>query len=1018
MMQPFRLTEGGAIDRSRPLRFQFDGQRYAGYAGDSLASALLANGVHLVGRSFKYHRPRGIVSAGVEEPNALFQVGYDPRTEPNVKGTIAELVDGMVLQSQNAWPTLGFDIGAINARFSKFLPAGFYYKTFMGPGRGTKAWMLYERFIRKAAGLGYAPTQPDPDAYDKTYAHCDLLVVGGGPAGLAAALAAGRGGARVLLVEMDHRLGGSLLNDPEREIDGLPAPAWVARVEAELASLPQVTVKTRTMCFAAYDHNFFALWENVSDHLTEAERPEHQPRHRLIKLRTGQAVFAAGAIERPLIFRDNDRPGSMLAASAEAYLRRYAVRPGKRAVLVTNNDSAYRAALALSDGGVEIAAIADLRETPSGPWTVAAQQRGLRILPGQAVYATAGTKRIKAVRVGKLDGEGKSLTGAQEEIACDLVLNSGGWTPSVHLHSQAKGKLTWEAEAQLFRPAAPGQAGQRSAGGCNGTFGLGAILDEGHRAGKTAAAELGFTAETGKAPQAGGKSGGKSGGEGEGFLPLRPLWLIPADKPLGHKGKHFVDQQNDVTAADLKLAMREGFRSIEHVKRYTTTGMATDQGKTSNLNALTLVAETLAKPVPEVGTTTFRPPFAPVSFGAWMGRDVGDLLDPLRKTPMDPWHEANGAVFENVGQWRRPWYYPQGEETMREAVNRECLAVREAVGLLDASTLGKIDIQGPDAATFLNRVYTNAWSKLAVGRCRYGLMLGEDGMVSDDGVTARLGENHYLMHTTSGNAAPVLAHLEEFLQTEWPDLKVFLTSVTEQWATAQIAGPYARELLAEIAPDLDLSHEALPHMSVTDGTVAGRQARIFRVSFTGEASFEVSVPSSYGLGLWEALMRAGAKYGASPFGTEAMHVLRAEKGFIIVGQETDGSVNPLDLGMDWIVSKTKDFVGKRSLTRADMSKPDRKQLVGILTENPEALLPEGAQLVETPGEERPLPMLGHVTSSYWSPSLGRSIAMALIKGGRARKGQTLHAPLEDGRVLACQVVDPLFYDKDGSRLRA
>ncbi|MEQ8652531.1 MAG: sarcosine oxidase subunit alpha family protein [Kiloniellales bacterium] len=1006
-MQPFRLTEGGLIDRSRPLHFQFDGHRYDGYAGDSIASALLANGVHLVGRSFKYHRPRGIVSAGVEEPNALFQVGQDPKTEPNIKGTIAELVDGMTLQSQNAWPSTSFDLGGINARISKFIPAGFYYKTFMGPGKGTKAWMLYERFIRKAAGLGYAPTQADPDHYDKSYAHTDILVVGSGPAGLAAALSAGRSGARVLLVEMDSHLGGHLLATKGQEIDGAEASEWLAKAEAELASLPNVTVKTRTVCFAAYDHNFFALWENVSDHLTEAERPDLQPRHRLIKLRTKQAIFAAGAIERPVIFRDNDRPGSLLAGAAETYLNRYAVRAGKRAVLVTNNDSAYRTALALNAGGIEIAAIADLRETPVGHWTAEAQKQGLRILAGQGVYAAKGTKRVQKVSIGEISADGKTLGGKREEIACDLVLNAGGWTPSVHLHSQSKGKLAWEEEGQYFRPSTAGQPGQRSAGAGNGTFGLGAILAEGHASGQAAAEALGKTGAVGEAAKA----------DSPDFLPLRRLWLIPADKPVGHKGKHFVDQQNDVTAADLQLAMREGFRSIEHLKRYTTTGMATDQGKTSNLNALTLVAETLAKPIPEVGTTTFRPPFTPISFGAWMGRDVGDLLDPLRKTSMDPWQEANGAAFEDVGQWRRAWYYPEPGETMQQAVNRECKAVREAVGMLDASTLGKIDIQGPDAAAFLNRVYTNAWMKLGIGRCRYGLMLGEDGMVMDDGVTARLGENHYLMHTTSGNAAQVLAHLEEYLQTEWPEMRVFLTSVTEQWATAQIAGPYARDLLAEIAPDLDLSAEAFPHMSVINGRVAGREARIFRVSFTGESSFEVSVPSSYGLGLWETLMRAGAKYGITPFGTEAMHVLRAEKGFIIVGQETDGSVNPLDLGMDWIVSKTKDFIGKRSLSRADMAKPDRKQLVGILTDAPAEVLPEGAQLVETPGEQRPLPMLGHVTSSYWSPAMERSIAMALIKGGRARMGQTLHAPLKDGKIIACKVVEPVFYDKEGSRLR-
>jgi len=1008
MTQPFRRAEGGLIDRERPLSFQFDGQRYQGYAGDTLASALLANGVHLVGRSFKYHRPRGIVSAGVEEPNALFQIGHDPRTEPNVKGTLAELVEGMVAWSQNAWPTLSFDVGAINSTLSRFLPSGFYYKTFMGPGRGTRAWMLYERFIRRAAGLGYAPSLPDPDLYDKSYAHTDVLVVGGGPAGLAAALAAGRAGARVTLAEMDSRLGGRLLSTPDAEVDGMPALEWVAKAEAELRSLPEVRIMIRTICFAAYDHNFFALWENVSDHLPQAEWLVGQPRHRLWKLRTRHTVFAAGAIERPLVFRDNDRPGCMLASAAATYAARWAVRPGSRAVVVANNDGAYRDALALADAGTEVAAVADLRTDPAGAWTDRARERGLRILSGHALFGTAGKKRVTGALVAPMADDGKALRdGGREEIACDLVLNAGGWTPSVHLFSQAKGKVVWDGERHLFRPGEPGQANQTSAGACNGTFALGSVLAEGHAAGAAAAAASGRDGSAGAPATAGG----------EDFLPLRPLWLVPADKPLGHKGKHFVDQQNDVTAADLKLALREGYRSIEHLKRYTTTGMATDQGKTSNVNALTLVAETLAKPVPEVGTTTFRPPYAPVSFGAWMGRDVGDLLDPLRKTPMDSWHEANGAAFENVGQWRRAWYYPQPGERMRDAVNREVAAVRQAVGVLDASTLGKIDIQGPDAAEFLNRVYTNAWSKLAVGRCRYGLMLGEDGMVRDDGVTARLGEQHYLMHTTTGNAAPVLAHLEEYLQTEWPQLRVFLTSVTEQWATAQIAGPYARELLAEIAPELDLSEAALPHMSVTHGVVAGRQARIFRVSFTGEASFEVSVPSSYGLGLWEALLRAGARFGINPFGTEAMHVLRAEKGFIIGGQETDGSVNPRDLGMDWIVSKTKDFVGKRSLTRADMEKSDRKQLVGILTEDPKEVLPEGAQLVETPGSQRPLPMLGHVTSSYWSPTLGRSIALALVKGGRARIGGRIFAPLADGRDVACQVSETVFYDKEGSRLR-
>ena len=992
--QPFRLAAGGRIDRDRPLSFTFDGRAYQGFAGDTVASALLANGVHLVGRSFKYHRPRGIVTAGIEEPNALLQVGDDPATEPNVKATVCELVEGLKAQSQNRWPSLGFDVGALNSLVSKFLPSGFYYKTFMWPP-STKGWLFWEKFIRKAAGLGKAPTGRDSDRYDKSFAHCDVAVVGGGAAGLAAALAAGRAGKRVVLVELDSALGGWLLTQREAAIDGQPALDWVARATAELAGLPNVQVMTRAIAFAYFDHNFLGLWQNLTDHLAPSERPKDGPRHRLVKLRAKQVILATGAIERPLVFRDNDRPGVMLAGAAQAFVNRWAVKPGTKAVVVTNNDSAYGAALDLKAAGVEIAAVVDLRQNPDGALTDRAEAAGIRVLADHGVIAVLGKARVSGVQIAPLAANGQGIGQPVETVACDLVLNAGGFTPTVHLFSQAKGKLAWDETRQWFKPGQAGQPNQLSVGACNGTWGLGAALAEGFAAG----------------------GGGAASASDEDFLPLRPLWLIPADKPLGHKGKHFVDQQNDVTAADLKLALREGYVSIEHLKRYTTNGMATDQGKTSNMNALAIVAETLAKPLPEIGTTTFRAPYAPVSFGAFMGRDADDLLDPLRKTPMDPWQEANGAKFENVGQWRRAWYYPKAGEDIHAAVNREVKAVRESVGILDASTLGKIDIKGPDAAEFINRIYTNAFLKLEVGRCRYGLMLKEDGMVMDDGVTARLAPDHFLMHTTTGNAAPVLNHLEEYLQTEWPQMKVFLTSVTEQWATVQVAGPNARRLIGEIAPGLDLSTEAFPFMAVRHGEVLGQPARIFRISFTGEGSWEINIAPSYGLALWEALMTAGAKYGITPYGTEAMHVLRAEKGFIIVGQETDGSVNPLDLGMEGMVSKTKDFVGKRSLYRADMAKPDRKQLVGLLTEDPRAVLPEGAQLVADPKEPKPMTQLGHVTSSYWSPNLGHSIAMALVKGGRARLGQTLHAPLPGGKVIACRITDPVFYDKEGVRLR-
>jgi sarcosine oxidase subunit alpha len=678
-------------------------------------------------------------------------------------------------------------------------------------------------------------------------------------------------------------------------------------------------------------------------------------------------------------------------------------------VIVTNNDSAYAAALDLQAAGVGIAAVVDLREDPSGHYSEQAEAKGIRILNDHAITATKGRTRVQSVSVAEIRHDGKGTVGQGEEIACDLVLSSGGWNPSVHLFSQAKGKLTWDEDHACYVPGEAMQKAQRSAGLCNGTFGLGASLAEGFEAGRAAAADCGHT-----------KKGRKKlaiEAEDHDILPARWLWYIPPSQPPGKAGKFFVDFQNDATAADLKLALREGYRSIEHVKRFTTTGMATDQGKTSNVNAIGVVADETGRSLPDVGVTTFRPPYTPVTFGIFAGRDVDDLLDPLRKTPMHSWHERRGAKFEDVGQWRRAWYYPLAGEDIHAAVNREVKAVRQSLGIMDASTLGKIDIQGPDAAEFLNRIYTNAWSKLGIKRCRYGLMLGEDGMVMDDGVTARLGENHFVMTTTTGNAAPVLAHMEDYLQTEWPELKVFLTSVTEQFATITISGPNALGLMARISK-IDLSPEALPHMGVALGEVAGVPARVFRISFTGEASYEINVPASYGHGVWNNVIMAGEDYAITPYGTEAMHVLRAEKGFIIVGQETDGSVTPIDLGMDWIVSKKKpDFVGKRSLSRSDMVKTDRKQLVGLFTDNPEEVLPEGAQLVEEVLPEPPMPMVGHVTSSYHSPNCGRSIALALVKGGLTKKGARLYAPLEDGKVIACRIAEsPVFFDPKGERV--
>ncbi len=996
--QQHRLHGGGRIDRRRPLHFTFDGAGYVGYAGDTLASALLANGVHLVGRSFKYHRPRGIFGAGSEEPNALVQLGRGGLTEPNARATVVELYEGLNAASQNCWPSVRFDLWALNGVLGPLFPAGFYYKTFMWP----QSWWrrVYERLIRRAAGLGRAPTAPDPDRYEHMHAHCDVLVVGAGPAGLMAALAAGRSGARVILVDEQPELGGALLSEPSDH----PGAVWLRSVAAELETCAELRVLTRTTAFGYYDHNFLGLLERVTDHLP-ADAAPHLPRQRLWKVRASQVVLATGALERPLVFADNDRPGIMLASAVRTYVNRYGVRPGRRAVVFTNNDSAYRTALDLVRAGVGVSVI-DLRARPAGSLPAEARAAGISVLAGHAITGTKGRHRIASAQVRRLNASGDQVEGPVDTIPCDLVCVAGGWNPTIHLQSQSRAMPRYDDARALFLPGEPRQP-ERSAGACNGASTLRACLEQGARAGQEAAAATGFTAELPELPQL----------DEPEEAPARTMWLVPSGRPL-QRSKMFVDLQNDVTAGDIRLALGEGYRSIEHVKRYTTTGMGTDQGKTANVNALGIVAEITGESIAEIGVTTFRPPYTPVTFGAVVGRNCGAMFDPVRRTPMHAWHETHGAVFEDVGQWKRPWYYPGAGEDMAAAVAREVKATRAGIGILDASTLGKIDIQGPDAAELLNRIYTNAWGRLAVGRCRYGLMLGEDGMVFDDGVTTRLGEHHYLMSTTSGGAARVLAWLEEWLQTEWPELEVYCTSVTEQWATIAISGPHSRKLLAELAEGIDLAPAAFPHMSMRDARVRGVPARVFRISFTGELGFEIQVPASYGLAVWEACIEAGAKYGITPFGTEAMHVLRAEKGYIITGQDTDGTVTPHDLGMDWIVAQQKpDFIGKRSLARADIQKPGRKQLVGLLPEPASELLEEGAQIVADPHQSIPMTMIGHVTSSYMSPNLGRSFALALVKDGRARLGERLYVPMLD-RTIAVTVTEPVFFDKEGERLRA
>lgn len=989
-----RLAEGGRIDRRRRLGFTFDGVRHHGFAGDSLASALLANGVHLVGRSFKYHRPRGIVGAGVEEPNALVQLGEGAPTDPNVRATVTELTDGLVATSQNRWPSLQYDIGSINDLASPLFSAGFYYKTFMWPPSWWKR--VYEGAIRKSAGLGRAPDGPDPDRYEHRHAHCDVLVAGGGPAGLMAALAAASSGARVILAEQDTMLGGWLLGEPA----GTLTDAWLDEERARLGGFGELRVLTRTQVTGYYDHNYLTMLERSGE---GPAGDRHLPRQRLWKVRAKQVVLATGSLERPLVFPGNDRPGVMLAGAVRSYLHRHAVLPGRRTAVFTNNDSAYATALALAAAGAEVR-IVDLRSKVDGPLAAQARAAGIRIDEHAVVSATEGAQRVAAAEIRELegdDGPGRVI----ERMPVDLVASSGGWVPTLHLHSQARGRLTFDDARGVFLPGDSVQA-CRSTGAAAGIFGLKDCLEDGAAAGMAAAEAAGFA--PGRPPIPGFPLP-------DDEQPIQPVVVVPGS--LARRKKAFVDLQNDVTAADLAQALGEGYRSIEHVKRYTTTGMGTDQGKTSNLNALAIVSAITGRPVPEIGATTFRPPYTPLTFGAIAGRNAGPLFDPVRYTPMHDWHERHGAVFEDVGQWKRPRYYPRGSEDMAAAVAREVKAARTSVAVLDASTLGKIDIQGRDAAELLNRVYTNAWSRLEVGRCRYGLMLGEDGMVFDDGVTTRLGEHHYLMSTTSGGAARVLSWLEEWLQTEWPELRVFCTSVTEQWATVSVSGPKARDLLGALVRDVDLDPAAFPHMSMREARVGGVPARLFRISFTGELGYEIQVPARFGVGLWDAVVAAGRAFDLCPYGTEAMHVLRAEKGYIITGQDTDGTVTPPDLGMDWIVSRKKpDFIGKRSLNRADMERPDRKQLVGLLTAAPDEVLEEGAPIVADPKQTIPMAMLGHVTSSYWSPNLGRSFALAMVRDGRFRTGQTLSIPMID-RTVEARVVEPVFIDQEGARLR-
>ena len=999
MSQRFRTAQGGRVDREREIQFTFNGKSYTGLAGDTLCSALLANGVHMIGRSWKYHRPRGVMSAGSEEPNAIFQVEKGNRTIPNARGTQVELYDQLDASSVNCWPSLDLDLLSINSKFSRLMPAGFYYKTFMWP---KSMWMKYEHFIRKASGLGESPRELDPDRYEHTHAHCDVLVVGGGVAGLSAALAAGRAGARVIIADEQSEFGGLTLAS-KAQIDGAEASQWIENAVAELQQMPEVTLLPRSTVFGYHDYNFLTINQRLSDHLPLAERPAS--REKLWQVRAHQVVLATGAAERPLIFANNDRPGIMLASAASIYANRYAVQPGSRAVVFTNNDSAYQSALDLKAAGVEVEAVVEARDSSDSEIANTVRSAGIEVINGSVVIDTAGRKRLSSVQVMRLSAEGNSVSGDARSLSCDLLAVSGGWSPVVHLNAQSGAKPVWDDAGAMFRPGEPTQL-QVSAGAANGTLDLAGCLQEGVTAGNQAAIACGFEASSqpAKAEQT----------DSEAIL---PLWLLPSAYTPGRGPKAFIDMQNDVGAADIALAVREGFKSVEHVKRYTAMGFGTDQGKLGNINGMAILAATMGQSIAATGTTTYRPNYTPVSFGAFAGQNLGDrLFDPVRKTAMHAWHEENGALFEDVGQWKRPWYYPKDGEDLQQAVNRECLAVRDSVGILDASTLGKIEIRGKDSARFLEMIYTNNWMKLEVGKGRYGFMLGEDGMVMDDGVTIRLAEDHFFMHTTTGGAAGVLAWMERWLQTEWPEMEVFLTSVTDHWATAAVVGPKSRDVVAAVCEGIDFSADAFPFMASKTGTIGDIECRVNRISFSGELAYEVNIPANHGRFMWEKLMQAGAAFDITPYGTETMHVLRAEKGYVIVGQDTDGSVTVDDLGLGWALSKTKDdFIGKRSLSRPDTIRKDRKQLVGLLTQDPQTVVPEGAQLVDDPKAPAPVPMIGHVSSSYYSACCGHSIAMALVKGGHHRMGDTVYAPLSDGRVIEATITEPVFYDKEGAK---
>ena len=987
--QPFRLPSGGLIDRSQTLRFRFDGEAATGFAGDTLASALVAKGTRIVGRSFKYHRPRGILSAGSEEPNALVELRSGARREPNTKATTIELYEGLEARSQNHWPSLKFDVLAVNSLLSTIFVAGFYYKTFMWP---SSFWeKLYEPIIRRAAGLGRGAGVGDPDRYEHAYAFCDVLVIGAGPAGLAAALVAARSGARVIVCNEDFCFGGRLLAE-RQEIGGSPGHVWARRIVDELTSLPDVRLMPRSTVFGVYDGGTYGAIERVADHLPTPL--PYQPRQRLWKIVAKRAVLAAGAIERPIVFGGNDRPGIMLASAIRSYINRFAVVPGGRIAIFTNTDDGWHTALDLAKVGVEVPAVIDSRPTVS-PQLAAQTSGAIRILTGSRVVATKGWNALRAVTVRTPAGT--------EDLEVDSLAVSGGWDPAVHLCCHHGGRPAWNDAIAAFVPGSLPKS-LMVAGAANGTLTLAACLSEGLRVGAQAAQAAGFTAKPIDVPKTEDEASGTA-----------PLWYVAQSK-----GKAFVDLQNDVTADDVTFAEREGFRSVEHLKRYTTLGMATDQGKTANVNGLAIVAAITGRSVAETGTTTFRPPYTPVAIGALAGPHRGTHFRPARLTPSHAWAEEQNAVFVEAGLWLRAQYFPRpGERDWLETVNREVRNVRSAVGFCDVSTLGKIDVQGPDAGLFLDRLYVNHWSTLAVGRARYGVMLREDGFVMDDGTTSRLSDDRFLMTTTTANATKVLQHMEFCHQVLWPELDVQFVSVTDQWAQYSVAGPRARDVLAGVvdAP-FDISNEGFPYLAAAELTaLGGIAARLFRISFSGELAYELAVPARFADALARTLMEVGARFGIAPYGTEALGVMRIEKGHV-AGNEIDGRTTARDLGLAKLMSTRKDYIGRTMSNRSALLDVDRPTLAGFKPANKNARLRAGAHFIRLDGPASADGDQGVMTSAAFSPTLGHWIGLGLLTRGPERIGGRVRAvdPVRNNDVEV-EICAPCFVDPQGERVR-